>query len=295
MSYRNPEYLIEADALAAALDDKAPDAGRLKIFDTTVHLVPAEKGYRAESGLEDYQAGHIPGAAFLDQIRTVSDTTTGLGFSLPTPEALSEGLRAAGINDGDRVVVYSTGHMMWATRAWWLLHYAGLDQVAVLNGGFAAWQAGGHEVTGEPTSYGAGNVTVRPRPHRFADQAEVLGAIGDGSVCTVNALSPDVYSGESKMNYGRKGHITGSVNLHYDDLLEGGRYRPAADIEAALKAKGLLEAERVIAYCGGGISATIDALACLLVGKEEVAVYDGSMSEWVRDPALPMTEGSAPG
>ncbi len=123
----------------------------------------------------------------------------------------------------------------------------------------------------------------------------MLAAIGDEAVCTVNALSPDVYTGEGKMSYGRKGHITGSVNVFYDELLDNGRFRPAADLQAALASKGLLDADRVIAYCGGGISATIDALACLLVGKETVAVYDGSMSEWVRDESLPMTEGALPG
>ena len=290
MTYAHPEYLIEPDALQAALE--APD---LKIFDATVHLVPAEKGYRAESGLADYERAHIPGAAFLDQIRAVSDTSTGLGFSLPDPVALEQGLRTAGISQGDRVVVYSTGHMMWATRAWWLLHYAGLDEVAVLNGGFAGWQAAGHGTASGGSSYDAGDVTVDVRADRFVNQDAVLSAIGSRAVCTVNALAPDVYSGESKMSYGRKGHITGSVNVHYDELLDGQRFRPADELKQSLAAKGLLDADRVIAYCGGGISATIDALACLLVGKNEVAVYDGSMSEWVRDERLPMTTGSEPG
>jgi thiosulfate/3-mercaptopyruvate sulfurtransferase len=290
MSYVNEGYLIEPEALHQLLGN-----GNLKVFDATVHLVPAEKGYRAESGLADYENAHVPGAAFLDQIRAVSDTTTGLGFSLPEAGALQEGLRSVGINSGDRVVLYSTGHMMWATRAWWLLHYAGLDNVSVLNGGFAGWQAAGLATESGSSTFEPGNVTVSIRPDRFVDQAQVLKAIGDSAVCTVNALAPDVYSGESKMSYGRKGHITGSVNVHYDELLDGGRFRPVDELRASLAAKGLLDAQRVIAYCGGGISATIDAMACLLVGKEEVAVYDGSMSEWVRDERLPMTLGDTPG
>jgi thiosulfate/3-mercaptopyruvate sulfurtransferase len=283
------DYLIEAEELAGRLEQE-----NLRIFDATVHLVPAERGYRAESGLADYRAGHVPGAAFLDQIESVSDTSTGLGFSLPAAQALQEGLRAAGLNDGDRVVVYSTGHMMWATRAWWLLSYAGVSELAVLNGGFDAWKEADLPVSGDAVTYPAGNLEVRVRPERFVDQAAVLAAIGDSSVCTVNALSPDVYSGTAKMSYGRKGHIAGSVNVHYDDLLNDGRFRPAEELARALSDKGLLDADRVIAYCGGGISATIDALACLLVGKEEVAVYDGSMSEWVRDEALPMVQGAEP-
>lgn len=289
--YAHPDYLVEPESLAATLDDPV-----LKIFDVTVHLVPAEKGYRAESGLADYQLGHIPGAGFLDQIRSISDTSTGLGFSLPDPAALQVALRELGFNDNDRVVVYSTSHMMWATRAWWLLHYAGLDNVAVLNGGFAAWQAGGLETTTQAADVPQpGSITVRPRGGRFVDQSAVLAAIGDSAACTVNALAPDVYSGAAKMSYGRKGHISGSVNVPYDDLLEQGRFRNVSELRGALDAKGLLKAERVIAYCGGGISATIDALACLLVGQESVAVYDGSMSEWVRDESLPMAQGDEPG
>lgn len=288
MKYAHPEYLIEAADLAADLD-------QIKVFDATVHLVPAEKGYRAESGLADYQKTHVPGAAFLDQIRAVSDTSTGLGFSLPAPDALEAALRQEGISNGDRVVVYSTGHMMWATRAWWLLSYAGVENVAVLNGGFKAWQTAGLDTESEPRSHAAGDLTVRVRPERFVDQSAVLSAISDDSICTVNALAPDVYSGSAKMSYGRKGHITGSVNVHYDELLDEGSFRPAGELSALLDARGLFEADRVIAYCGGGISATIDALACLLVGKEAVAVYDGSMSEWVRDEKLPLTEGANPG
>jgi thiosulfate/3-mercaptopyruvate sulfurtransferase len=241
--------------------------------------------------LADYQQGHIPGSAFLDQITSLSDTSTGLGFSLPGVGALQAGLRQAGVSDGDRVVVYSSAHMMWATRAWWLLHYAGIDQVAVLNGGLPAWQALGLAESTVDEAYSPGNLTVRPRAARFVDQTEVQSAIGQAGICTVNALAPGVYSGDAEMSYGRKGHITGSINLHYEDVLENGRYRSAEVLTEVLQAKGMLNAERVIAYCGGGISATIDALACLLIGKDEVAVYDGSMSEWVRDESLPMTLG----
>ena len=290
MSYVHPEYLVEPSALAAMLG-----ADDLKIFDVSVHLRPAEKGYRPESGKADYDAGHIPGAAFLDQIRAVSDTSTGLGFSVPSPEMLEAALGDAGINDGDRVVVYSSAHMMWATRAWWLLRYAGIEEVAVLNGGFRAWQAEDFEVATDVFRYDAGSLNVQPRDELFVSQDEVLAAIGDEQICTVNALAADVYSGAATMSYGRKGHISGSINLPYDDLLENGRYRSAAELATSLSTKGLLDSDRVIAYCGGGISATIDALACVLVGKDAVAVYDGSMSEWVRDDALPMTLGDLPG
>ncbi|MFB3107370.1 MAG: sulfurtransferase, partial [Pseudomonadales bacterium] len=280
--YTRHDYLVEPKRLAEQLNSNS-----LRIYDATVFLRPADRGYRAESGLSEYEAGHVPGAAFLDQINDVSDTSTGLGFTLPSPDQLQTALREAGISNHDRVVFYSSSHIMWATRAWWLLHYAGHEQVAVLNGGLSAWRAAKLEVEQGINHYPKGTMTVSPRAERFVGTASVLAAIGDADVCTVNALAPEVYSGESKMSYGRKGHISGSINLHYDELLDDGRFRESAELEVILRAKGLLDADRIISYCGGGISATIDAFACLLVGKNEVAVYDGSMSAWVKDESLP--------
>ncbi len=288
MPYAHPEYLIEPSELAADLDN----ANR-RILDATVFLGRAPSGgYRAESGLARYREGHIPGAAFLDLIEAASDTSTGLGFTLPPAAQLEDLFGRLGVSDDTEVVLYSTGHVMWATRAWWLFHYCGHRRARVLNGGFEAWNAGGYPVSTEEPRHEAGTFGAAPRPELFADKDAVLAAIGDAGVCTVNALSPDVHSGESDLSYGRRGHIAGSVNVFYDDLLEGGSFKDVEGLRTALEAKGLLSAPRVISYCGGGISATIDAFACLLAGQEQVAVYDGSMSEWVRDESLPMETGA---
>jgi thiosulfate/3-mercaptopyruvate sulfurtransferase len=287
--YQNPQFLISASALGEQAAE--PD---LRIVDATVFLRPAATGYRAESGWETYCTGHIPGAVFMDLVQTFSDTSTGLGFSRPTPEALAEALGALGISHEHRVVVYSSGHVMWATRAWWLLRYAGHDRVAVLDGGLRAWQAAGLPVTTDMPAHTAVGYEPSPRPELFVDKDAVLSAMEDSGVCTVNALSPDVYAGTGDMHYGRRGHIPGSLNLHYDALLEKGHFKAAPALRAVLQPQGLLDAPRVIAYCGGGISATVDAFACLLLGKDEVAVYDGSMAEWVRDESLPLTIGSEP-
>jgi len=287
-THARPEYLIEPAELAARIS-----VGDVRVFDGTVFLEPAERGYRARSGLAEYQQAHIPGSAFVDQLSELSDPSSGLGFTLPAASDLQQALgRIGAVSDVD-LVVYSSGHPMWATRLWWLLHYAGHDNVAVLNGGFAAWQEAGLPVTDEAETHAAGSFQGEVRRERFVDQQTVLAEIGSDSVCTVNALAPGVYSGDAEMSYGRKGHITGSVNVFYDELLDNGRFRSADELKTRLAEKGLLDAERVIAYCGGGISATIDALACLLVGQDQVAVYDGSMSEWVRDENLPMTLGDS--
>lgn len=289
MNYAHPEYLVEPEQLAQRLGEPG-----LRILDATVFLVPAKPGFRAESGKARYDQTHIPGAVFMDLIHAFSDTSTGLGFSLPEVGVLADALGALGINESDDVVIYSSGHMMWATRALWLLRYVGHQRMAVLNGGFRRWQAEGFPVSTEPHSYAASRYTPVPHPEVFVDLAGMQSALGTAGVCTVNALSADVYAGTGEMHYGRRGHIPGSLNLHYEELMEDGKFRSAEDLQAALAARGMLAADRVITYCGGGISATIDAFACLLAGKREVAVYDGSMSEWVRDPSRPLTLGTDP-
>lgn len=280
-------HLIEAEELKTRLGD--PD---LRIYDTAVFLTPAKTGYRADSGKSGYLDGHIPGAAFIDLIKAWSDTTSGLGFTLPSAETLARAAGAAGIDAQREVILYSSGHMMWATRAWWMLRWLGLDNVRVLNGGLAAWKAAGGELARGEESWPAGHVTPQPRAALFVNLDGMQQALDNG-VCTVNALSRSLYTGEGDFNYGRAGHIPGSTHLHYEALLDNGAFRPVEQLRQTLTSAGLLSQPRVIAYCGGGISATIDAFACVLAGHPDVAVYDGSMSEWVRS-GKPLTTGTAP-
>jgi thiosulfate/3-mercaptopyruvate sulfurtransferase len=283
----NTPILIEPTQLLAQLDQP-----NLRIYDAAVFLQPAKIGYRAESGYDGYLRAHIPGAAFIDLIKTFSDTTSGLGFTLPSVEALVNAASGVGIGDENDVVLYSSGHMMWATRAWWMLRYLGHRNIRVLNGGLDHWlRAGGTTEEGD-NHYPAGTLTASPRPNLFVDLQGMEAASNEG-VCTVNALSRNLYTGEGDFNYGRAGHIPGSVHMHYESLMEKGAFRDPEALRSTLAAQGLMNKPRLIMYCGGGISATIDAFACLLAGHRDVAVYDGSMSEWVR-AGKPLTTGVSP-
>lgn len=290
MEYENPGFLTTVQALKGRLDDP-----NLRVLDCTVFLVRAETGYRAESGRAKYDEAHIPGALFMDQVEAFSDTSSGLNFTNPGAPALATALAALGVGNEHDVVLYSTGSVMWATRAWWLLRHAGHDRVSVLDGGLARWQANGFDLSDETPDVPPATFTAQSRPEMFVGRAEVLDAVGAAGTCTVNALSPAVYEGSGERHYGRRGHIPGSINVFYDELLDDGCFRSADEINRLLSARGLLAANRVIAYCGGGISATIDAFACQLLGKDGVSVYDGSMSEWVSDESLPLVTGSDPG
>ena len=285
MSYAHPEYLISPAELAADLDGK-------RVLDATVFLSPAPKGgYRADSGLERFNEGHIPGALFLDLVGEASDTSTGLGFTLPPAAQLERLFARLGVSNDTETVLYSSGHIMWATRAWWLLRYCGHRRVRVLNGGLEAWRDGGYPLSTEAASHPEGNFKAAPEPALIADKDGVLRAIGDDGVRTVNALPAALHAGEADFGLGRKGHIAGSINLPYDDLLNGDRFKDGDALREALNAKGLLSSKRVITYCALGITATIDAFACLLCGKDEVAMYDGSLTEWAADESLPMETG----
>lgn len=283
--------LVGTEWLAAHLE--SPE---LRIFDVTVFLHPnAEgRGYRLESGLERFREGHVPGAAFLDLIADLSEPGA-LPFMMPRPEVVARKLGAAGIGGDSLVVAYSTGSVMWATRLWWMLRSLGFDRAAVLDGGFAKWTREGRPVTREESRAAPATMPIRPRPSLWADLAEMRSVAAGGGACTVNALSPEVYRGDKNV-YGRPGHIPGSRNVFYDDLLDrhSGAFLPVAELRERFARIGALESPRVIAYCGGGISATMDALALTLIGHPNVAVYDGSMSEWARHADLPLTLGGEP-
>lgn len=289
MEYAHPDYLIDVDTLHARLGDS-----RLRLFDAAVYLTPQPGGgYQVDSGYEKYVQSHIPGAGFIDLAGAWADTASGLNFTLPDPENLARAIGAAGIGAEHDVVLYSSGHLMWATRAWWLLHYAGHDNVAILNGNLRAWEAAGLPLTSGAENYPATNFPANAQRDRFADTTQVSAGM-HGKTCTINALSRSLYEGTGEFYYTRRGHIPGSRLLYYDAVLDNEHLLPPQQLADTLEAQGMLSADRVITYCGGGIAATLDAFACKLMGQSNVAVYDGSMSEWVQDESRPLTVGTEP-
>lgn len=283
--------LITTPALADRLQQgDAPR--RVRLFDVTQHLRPTADGRLAvHSALSDHAAAHIPGATYVDLQQDLSDTASPLRFTLPTVPMLEAAFSAAGLSNGDDCVLYSSTSPMWATRVWWMLKSLGFA-AQVLDGGLTKWQAEGRPVTSQPRRLPSGSFHADPVAGLWADRHEVLRAVGDGTVCTLNALTAAMHAGTTAMGYARPGHITGSTNVPYTALLaDDGCFRPLADLRAAFEGVGALAAPRVICYCGGGIAATMDALALGLLGHDRVAVYDGSLSEWALDPALPMDTG----
>jgi thiosulfate/3-mercaptopyruvate sulfurtransferase len=279
-----PGPLVDPTWLADHLDE-------VRVIEATAYLDPpiaAGKPYHPRAGRAEYDAGHIPGAAFADLVDGLAEPDDELNFTFPSPERFAAGMSALGVEDGTPVVVYDRNGMMWATRLWWLLRAYGFDDAAVLDGGFDAWVAEGRPVTTEPPAPREARFTARPRPEVMASLDEVA----DGPACLLNALSPAVFRGEEN-RYGRAGRIPGSVNVYAHSIVDPQTHRllPLPDLRERFAAVGALDGERVVAYCGGGISATLDAFALSLLGARDVAVYDGSMAEWIADPARPLDQG----
>ena len=278
------------------LQDNLTTAG-LRIFDTTVFLQqkPGGFGYIPVSGREQFELAHIPGADFLDVVSELSDGESSLPFMMPPAEKFAAVMAAHGVGDDSAVVLYNKGFPMWATRVWWMLRAIGFDNAAVLNGGWDKWHKEGRTTSDEASDPAPAVLHARPRPEMWVDKAAMLDVLAAGGPVTLNALSPEVYSGE-KNQYGRPGHLPGTYNVYYGDLIDAvsGEFKSPQALRTLFTPSGALDSKRVITYCGGGISATMDCLALLVCGQANVAVYDGSMSEWVRDPTLPLKLGSEP-
>jgi thiosulfate/3-mercaptopyruvate sulfurtransferase len=283
----HPEYLVETEWLARHLDDVA-------VLDCTTHLIPDPKTtYLVKPGREDFERGHIPGAQFCDVSRDVSDTTQKLNFMRPTPEDFAAAMRRFGISNGTRVVTYSTANAWWATRVWWLLREFGHDNAAVLNGGWQKWTAENRAIeTGPGHHRSAGDFVVREVRNLMVGKDEVKAAVGDAGVCTLNALLAAQHTGSGGNSYGRPGRIAGSVNVPAAHLLDPATnmFLPAEELRRRMAAVGALD-RPVIAYCGGGIAASADAMILTMLGQTNVRIYDASLSEWAKDDTLPMESG----
>jgi len=285
--------LVDVATLAEDLHD--PD---LRLFDATVQLVrPPEGGpYTVRSGRPEYEQAHIPGAAFADISGELSDPDSPFAFTLPSAERFAEAAGRLGIGPGVQVVVYAQDTPMWATRLWWQLRFFGFDSVTVLDGGLPAWRAAGLLTESGARIYEPLQFRASPRAEWLATRADVeaVVAAGDGSACLVNALTPPVFRGEGPSSYSRPGRIPGSINAPWTELVDPdtNRFRPPVELERALNAAGALDGAPVIAYCGGGISATVDLFALALIGRgDRTRLYDGSLTEWTRDEALPVEVG----
>ena len=282
-----PGRLVSADWLSRSLH--APD---LVILDATVPY--SDDGPSGPLGFARWEAAHIPTSLHADIASALSDPNAAFSFAFPSEDRLVPALQALGVGDRAKVVLYDDFLNMWATRLWWMLRAIGFEDVAVLDGGWRAWNDGRRPVeSGPPRSVPQRPLTANARP-AFIDRNRILDNVagrrpGETLVC---ALPPDYFAGEVPVG-GRRGHIPGSLNIPAASLLDDtGRFLPDSELRAKLS--GLSQSTDVAVYCGGGISATVIAFALELIGAagDRVHVYDGSLEDWNADPARPLAVGA---
>jgi thiosulfate/3-mercaptopyruvate sulfurtransferase len=285
--------LISTAELAGIIDQ--PD---LRLFDCTTYLEYQPEGsgvpYIAVPGRHTFEAAHIPGADFLDLQGEFSDPDTELRFMMPAITQLEAAFGRHGIAANSRVVLYSIGTAMWATRFWWMLRSLGFEKVSVLDGGLDKWKAEGRAIeTGPAKGYPPTTFTAKPQAGYFVDKQDVLAAGADRNTVVVNALAPQFHKGQEPGRYGRPGRIPHSVNVSAATLFDPQTkaFIPLAEAEKKFTDQGIGKDKRVVAYCGGGISATIDLFLLHRLGYDNLTLYDGSMGEWAKDASLPIETG----
>lgn len=289
---REARPLITTGQLAAELGE-----ANLRIYDCTTYLDPSPAGsaspYAVRPGRQSFEAGHIPGADFLDLQGEFSDASTHLRFMMPAVRQLEAAFGRHGIDRASSVVLYSIGTSMWATRFWWMLKSLGLE-ASVLDGGFDKWKAEGRPIeSGPAVGYSPATFKAAATTGYFVDKSTMLAAISDSDTVLVNALGPQFHRGLEPSRYGRPGRIPGSVNVPAATLVEGDSKTLVSPAEARAKfeQQGVTADKKVICYCGGGISATLDLFVLAQLGYDNLALYDASMGEWAKDTALPIETG----
>lgn len=263
-------------------------ASDLRIVDASWHL-------DARDPATEYEAGHIPGAVFMD-LEAVADANSELPMMLPKAEKFASRMQSLGLGDGSRIVLYDDSVLHTSARAWWMLNLFGAHEVAILDGGLTKWKAEGREIA-------TGKEQLRHRHFTvWKDEAHVrtkdqIAALADSKAeQIVDARSTARFEGrEAEPRLGvHPGHIPGSKNLPMGDLFNAdGTWKDADGLKAAFEAAGVDPGAPIAATCGSGVTAATVAFAANILGNKSVAIYDGSWSEWGADASTPKAIGAA--
>jgi thiosulfate/3-mercaptopyruvate sulfurtransferase len=275
-------WLVTTDWLASQLKSDG-----LAIVDASWYL-PAMK----RDGFKEYLAGHIPGAVYFD-IDEISDHSSRLPHMLPPPHTFELHMARLGIADGMKVVVYDGMGLFSAPRVWWTLRVFGIKEVCILDGGLPKWRAEGRPIESGMATPTPAHFKANFNAELVADYKAVERGLADRSAQVVDSRAVDRFRGEApEPREGvRSGHMPGSLNVPYSDLVEGDALAPPEKIQTAITKAGVDTSKPIITSCGSGVSAALLWLALDSIGKEPTALYDGSWSDWGSREDAPVATG----
>ncbi|HTO52810.1 MAG TPA: sulfurtransferase [Myxococcota bacterium] len=269
----------------AWLEPRLAEPG-LRVIDGSWYLPAQKRDARAE-----YLAAHIPGAVQLDLSSDLADSSAPVRNTVAAPEALARSFAAHGIGSDHHVIVYDHLGGFSAARIWWTLRYAGHSHVSLLDGGFPRWQREGRPLTRELPRHPPARFVAKPRPELLSGKADVLRIVREGGAQIVDARSAERFRGTGEEHVKHKGHIPGSRSVPYDQNLADGRLKSVAELRSAYERAGVRLDRPIVTSCGSGVTAALDAFALALLGRDDVAVYDGSWAEWGDSDDVPIALG----
>ena len=279
------ELLVSTDWLANEIG-----ASDLRVVDATWFMPDAGRNAQAE-----YEGGHIPSAVFMD-LEELADANSSLPNTLPPPEKFASRMQSLGLGDGSRIVVYDDSPFKSAARAWWMLTLFGAHDVAILDGGIAKWKAEGRPLeTGKPTLRHR-HFTVWKDDKAVRSKADMLANLHSKDASVVDARGAGRFTGEEAEPRPEmaSGHIPGSRNLPFSQLFNAdGTWKRGAELTQAFTDAGVDLNTPMITTCGSGMTAAVVLFGARMTGKTDVALYDGSWSEWGLDADTPKAQGAA--
>jgi thiosulfate/3-mercaptopyruvate sulfurtransferase len=243
-----------------------------------------------------YDAGHIPGAQFLNPFSELSlpRVEGALSLELPSAEVLDSVLESKGISNDSRIVLYwAQGYYSPTSRTLFTLEYAGLaGRVSILDGGLEVWKQEGRQVSTEVPAVASGRFTVRTNPGMVANAVYVMAHLEDGNVRIVDARDSSFYKGTSR-NQNSNGHLPGAASIPFGSLVDSNRVISPALLKSTFAAAGIKEGQTVVTYCHIGQQATVVWFAARLLGYD-AKLYDGSFQDWTRNAGFPIVNPAAP-